>query len=107
MLHFTNLMAWYQAQCNGSWEHHYGIKLQSLDNPGWQLTVDLIHTDLQGRRMADIAEGCGPDGHPRSPRWICCLVRENQFRGVCDPTQVERLLQAFDRFRTSGVAEPQ
>ncbi len=95
---FTSLVEWYHSNWDGSWEHRYGIRLETLDNPGWMLTVDLIHTALQGRLMADIFEGCNPDGHPVSPRWIHCVVRENQFRGACDPTQVSQLFAVFNRF---------
>jgi hypothetical protein len=98
---FTHVIAWYQSHCDGEWEHKYGIKLETLDNPGWQLTVDLIHTELQGRPMEEVIEGCRPDGHPVSPRWIHCVVRQNQFRGACDPTQISRLFSTFNRFNAS------
>lgn len=29
------LERWYAAQCNGDWEHTYGITIETLDNPGW------------------------------------------------------------------------
>jgi hypothetical protein len=29
------LQRWYTAQCDGGWEHHYGITIGTLDNPGW------------------------------------------------------------------------
>lgn len=28
------LERWYAAQCNGDWEHTYGVKIGYLDNPG-------------------------------------------------------------------------
>ena len=30
---------WYADLCNGDWEHFGGIEIQSLDNPGWMITV--------------------------------------------------------------------
>ena len=45
----TELQAWYIAQCDGAWEHTYGIKIETLDNPGWMLRVDLVETELAGR----------------------------------------------------------
>jgi hypothetical protein len=39
---------WYQSQCDGDWEHQYGIKISTLDNPGWDLKVDIYNTDLEG-----------------------------------------------------------
>jgi len=40
------LQDWYFAQCNGDWEHRYGVTISTLDNPGWTLEVDLTNTCL-------------------------------------------------------------
>ena len=37
---------WYSSQCDGSWEHFYGIKIETLDNPGWAVEIDLCETEL-------------------------------------------------------------
>lgn len=42
------LQQWYASQCNGNWEHSYGVRIDTLDNPGWILTVDLDETVLSG-----------------------------------------------------------
>lgn len=98
---FADIIEWYNSHCDQSWEHQYGVSLQTLDNPGWLLRVDLIHTDLQGSTMTEVREGIAPQGHPVSPRWLHCFVIDNQFRGACDPTQVARLFQLFRQFRCS------
>jgi len=41
------IQAWYAAQCNGDWEHQYGISIDTLDNPGWCVTIDLTRTSLE------------------------------------------------------------
>ncbi|WP_193213787.1 immunity 53 family protein [Luteolibacter marinus] len=89
------LIDWYEAQVDGAWEHRHGLKLESLDNPGWLLTVDLMHTDLNGQTMADLSEGCSPDGHPVAPNWIHCRIADGRFLGACDPRQLPRLLRVF------------
>lgn len=104
MVDFSELIAWYQSHCDDSWEHQHGVRLETLDNPGWLLTVDLIHTELEGHRMAPIQEGINPAGTPLAPRWLHCYVSGNQFRGACDPTQVARLFRAFDHFRRGALA---
>ncbi|MES1181234.1 MAG: Imm53 family immunity protein [Flavobacterium sp.] len=38
------LQTWYQSQCDGHWEHSYGIKIDTVDNPGWFITIDLDGT---------------------------------------------------------------
>lgn len=40
------LQKWYARHCDEDWEHSYGIKLDTLDNPGWILTVDLADTEF-------------------------------------------------------------
>ena len=27
------LQSWYQSQCDGDWEHEFGIRIETLDNP--------------------------------------------------------------------------
>jgi hypothetical protein len=31
----TWLQAWYAEQCDGDWEHQFGVSVETLDNPGW------------------------------------------------------------------------
>jgi hypothetical protein len=38
------LQEWYRSRCDGDWEHSYGVKVETLDNPGWLVTVDLEDT---------------------------------------------------------------
>ena len=45
------LVAWYAQRCNGDWEHAFGIELETIDNPGWHLKVDLVETGLEGRMI--------------------------------------------------------
>ena len=98
---FADLIEWYRSQCDDSWEHQHGIKLDTLDNPGWMLTVDLIDTNLQGKRMIELREGISSTEHPVSPLWIHCSVSDNHFSGACDPSQVARLFNVFNQFRCS------
>ena len=41
------LQNWYTRQCDGKWEHEYGIKIETLDNPGWSIVIDLKNTELE------------------------------------------------------------
>jgi len=45
----SELQKWYEAECDGNWEHHYGVKIDTLDNPGWLVTIDLTDTNF-GRK---------------------------------------------------------
>jgi Immunity protein 53 len=45
---------WYETQCDGDWEHQHGLKIDTLDNPGWQVQID-----LDGTRFSEGSE-CRP-----------------------------------------------
>ena len=32
---------WYESQCDGNWEHDYGVKIENIDNPGWSITINI------------------------------------------------------------------
>jgi hypothetical protein len=51
------LMRWYVAECNGDWEHSYGIRIDTLDNAGWRLRIELRETDLQGKPFSRLEHG--------------------------------------------------
>ena len=33
------LLSWYHSQCDGDWEHGNGVKIGTIDNPGWFFKV--------------------------------------------------------------------
>ena len=89
------LQQWYAAQCDGDWEHQYGIRIETLDNPGWMVKIDVTGTALEGRPFTAIAEGVGADSAPAGARWIDCSVRKGLWQGACDESQLPRLLELF------------
>jgi hypothetical protein len=58
----AQLQTWYSHQCNGEWEHSSGVIIQSCDNPGWWVKINLIGTPLQTQPFTEIAEGVMPGG---------------------------------------------
>lgn len=32
---------WYSSNCDGDWEHGYGIRIETLDNPVWAVRINL------------------------------------------------------------------
>jgi hypothetical protein len=48
------LSIWYSKYCNEDWEHTYGIKIQTIDNPGWSLQISLAETPLAGVNFSPI-----------------------------------------------------
>jgi len=46
---FAWLQTWFAAQCDGDWEHQHGVSIETLDNPGWVLRVNVECTHLEER----------------------------------------------------------
>ena len=91
----TRLEAWYLRQCNGDWEHRYGVTIGTLDNPGWTLDVDLAGTKLEDATFVRIAENLSPERHPEGRDWLECRIEEGKWRGAGGPLQLGRLVEEF------------
>jgi hypothetical protein len=101
----TWLMQWYLAECNGDWEHSYGLKIETLDNPGWTLSVDLRETDLQERAFTRIEHGEIADdlGEWRQTgSWYIADVKDGIFDGSCGPLDLPALIQVFRQWIESS-----
>lgn len=83
------LQRWYDRQTDGDWEHSYGVRITTLDNPGWGLTVDLAHTELAELHFAEVSEV----EHERD--WMVCRVRDGQFQAYGGPLMLGRMLEVF------------
>ena len=83
------LQRWYQSQCNDDWEHGYGIKIDTLDNPGWRVIIELAETNLSDRSFVEIQR------LDHQTEWIHCRVREGKFEGHGGPFMLEEILRVF------------
>ena len=84
------LQEWYTAQCNGDWEHSYGVSIGTIDNPGWSLEVDLAGTHLEGKAFAELKRDYE---HERD--WLTCSIRDGKFMGWCGPKKLENMIEVF------------
>jgi hypothetical protein len=82
-------MDWYSSQCNGDWEHSFGVKIDTLDNPGWSLEIDLSETDLVDRVFSEV------DIQRNDDNWVYCAVRDDKFKGAAGVHNLEELLSTF------------
>lgn len=83
------LQAWYKAQCNGDWEHLYGIKIDTLDNPGWTICIDLNETEYEDKKFKEI------DRQTSENDWCQCEVKNNKFYGAGGPDNLSEALTFF------------
>jgi len=91
MDHFNRLCSWYSAQCDGDWEHTYGIKLETLDNPGWTLEIDLSDTELEEKPFASVHRGDSEE----DVSWLHCEVVRGKFEASGGAPDLPEILEAF------------
>lgn len=84
------LMRWYEGQCDGDWEHVYGIAIDTLDNPGWSLRIDLNGTQLDGQIFERRTHK-----YEEEADWWSCWTEDNQFHGAGGPQQLGPMLRVF------------
>ncbi len=90
----SRLQQWYRHQCDGDWEHGYGIRIETLDNPGWRVTIDLTGTVLEARRFERVTHQDPIDEH----QWIHAWTEDRQFHGACGPDDLLSLIELFLRW---------
>ena len=88
------LMDWYTSQCDGGWEHQYGIKIETLDNPGWAVTIELEETELEGRAFEPMKAGASEIASG-DESWIVCRVEGSDFKGFGGPRDLGNLIGVF------------
>lgn len=83
------LESWYLSQCDGDWEHSYGIKIATLDNPGWSISINLLGTELEQKPF-------NPLVLERSENdWLNCSLKDGFFEGFGGLYNLEELIDTF------------
>lgn len=89
------LQTWYAAECNGDWEHSYGVVIETLDNPGWSVEIDLEETQLACRARAVV------ETRSSDLDWLRIEITDAKFIGAGDPMKLGHIIAAFIEFKTS------
>jgi hypothetical protein len=90
-----DLQEWYLSQCNEDWEHTYGVTIETLDNHGCSLEVELSDTDLEGVKFEERSYGLGEDAKTSGQNWLVCRVKDNKFVGYGGPRKLEEMINVF------------
>jgi hypothetical protein len=89
MSFLQEIQSWYSTQCDGDWEHQYGIEIGTLDNPGWFLKIDLTGTHLSGVPFVELKNDVSEND------WFHCKVENDQFAAGGGVHNLEHLLGVF------------
>ena len=91
----AELQNWYSRQCNGLWEHSSGVEIQSCDNPGWWVKININGTAMESCTFPEISEGVDSQRLPLTPKWLSCRLEGNIWHGAGDETKLEQILKVF------------
>lgn len=83
------LQTWFKRRVDGQWEHQFGIRIESLDNPGWLISIDVADTEVADKRFDEIAYDGGPHD------WLTCRVVKRTFEGYGDVGKLAAILRVF------------
>jgi hypothetical protein len=97
------LMKWYVRECDGDWEHSFGVKIDTLDNPGWTLEVDLKETSLEGlpfqSKYGEPADNL--DEWREGGSWWTAEADGARFKAACGPTDLSAVVGVFREWAES------
>jgi Immunity protein 53 len=88
-----NVLHWvqryFQICCNEDWEHGPGIRIATLDNPGWRVKIYLRDTPLEGIPFERKEVATTDDD------WYQCWRDDDDFNGVGGVTNLVSVLSVF------------
>lgn len=86
---FRWLMKWYSDQCDGDWEHCYGIRIETIDNPGWSIKIPLSETNLAAKNFQKLRIDRSESD------WVRCFVENDSFLAAGGPFNFLEILHIF------------
>jgi len=84
----ADIQKWYESNCDGEWEEECGVVIETQDDGGWGVSIDLFYTNLEGKNFQAIKESTDDS-------WIDCRVEDSKFRGFGDSRRLEEILTIF------------
>jgi len=92
------LQTWFTNACDGTWEHGQGICIETIDNPGWSVKIDLSGTKLSKKPFEEIQV------NRSETNWFTCRVQQNVFEGFGGASNLSDIIETFlswDKMSTS------
>lgn len=97
----VRLCIWYQQQCVNDWQEAYGVKIDTLDNPGWCLSIDLVDTKLQNRSFSPVKV------NRSEVDWYVARREHLSFEAYGGPGNLEEMINCFLLWAEDSVEEPE
>ncbi len=84
-----SLQNWFASVCDGQWEHEYGIKIETVDNPGWYIQIDLAGTGLAEKKYECRTVERGDND------WFKTRIEDARFIAGCGPCNLAEVIAEF------------
>ena len=91
---------WYAEQCNGEWEEDRGVLIDTLDNPGWMVKIDIRGTNLAGVVFPKV------DVERTEADWFSCEIKDEVFVAYGGPRNLTEILSAFQGWCLQAGRDP-
>lgn len=89
---------WFRSQCDGDWEHGDGVTIESIDNPGWRISIGLAGTPLDEKVFDPVEIN-------RTPIDWLVIRKSNDERileAFCGVSNLEECLKCFLDWSETG-----
>jgi hypothetical protein len=83
------LERWFESHCDDDWEHSNAIKIESIDTPGWRLTIPVRGTELENITFDEIIIDRDDQD------WVRCWIKDGYFEGAGGLSNLEEMIQIF------------
>ncbi|MFV0393965.1 MAG: immunity 53 family protein [Coprobacillaceae bacterium] len=87
------LQGWLLENCFIDSDHYYGITIETIDNPGWNIRIQLKDTILNSEKFEDIIIQ-----RENEENWIQCKVENEEFNAFCGPKNLEEVISIFRKW---------
>jgi hypothetical protein len=84
----TRIQNWYKTNCNDDWEHSYGFSIDTIDNPGWTIKIDLSETPLENLQFKRNIDNGRFD-------WMIIETINKVIEAHGDPTKLTEVFKIF------------
>lgn len=91
----TDIESWYSNQCDGDWEHIFGIKIENIDNPGWKISIPLERTSCEEKFFHELKV------NRSETNWLHCLKQDNKFIGYGGIRNLNEIISIFLEWQKS------
>mgnify|MGYP003630527271 CR=1 FL=1 len=83
------IQVWFKENCDGDWEHGEVIQITTIDNPGWEVEIDISNTSIATMELDWILNETSKQD------WYGVKIADQKFTAAGDIGKLKFLLGLF------------